>query len=226
MNRTRRNFIITGLLFFLFAVLTAAIKTVDVKAIGPEGSAVGLATVNQFMFQLFGVHLIWYDITDWLGVAAILIAFCFAVLGLCQLIQKRSILKVDYRILLLGVFYVLVIGIYVFFEVFIVNYRPIILHTGLEASYPSSHTMIVICIMSTAIMMFNYLLKDKKLVLITVDILSALIIAVTVIGRLISGVHWFTDIVAGILLSAALVMLYYSFVKLIESRVGTDTQKS
>lgn len=226
MNRTRKNFIITGLLFLLFGVLTATVKTIDVKAIGPEGSVVGLATVNQFMFQLFGVHLIWYDITDWLGVAAILVAFCFAVLGLCQLIHRRSLLKVDYRVLLLGVFYLLVVGLYIFFEIFIVNYRPIILHTGLEASYPSSHTMIVICIMSTAIMMFNYLFKDKKLVLITVDILSALIIAVTVIGRLISGVHWFTDIVAGILLSAALVMLYYSFVKLIESRVGTDTQKS
>lgn len=219
MNKTKRNFIITGV-FFLFAIFTLATKTIDVRAIGPQNSSIGFATINQFVFNLLGVNLIWYNITDWLGVVALLFAFAFAILGFYQLIKRKSLLKVDYNILLLGVFYAVVVAVYVFFECVIINYRPIIMDTSLEASYPSSHTMLIICIMATAMMMFNNLFKDKKNILITANVISALIMVTTVIGRLLSGVHWFTDILAGILISTALVMMYYSFVKLIESKIN------
>ena len=208
--KCKKNFIMTGVLFLLFAVFTAIVTHVDVQQIGPEQSSVGLASLNQFVLNLFGVNLLWYNITDWLGVVAILFAIGFAALGLCQLIKRKSLLKVDHQILLLGGFYVLVVSIYVFFELVVINYRPIILHTSLEASYPSSHTMIVICIMATAMLEFHRLLKDHTIWLKALDVISVLLIAVTAVGRLVSGVHWFTDIVAGVILSAALVALYYS----------------
>ena len=208
--KCKKNFIMTGVLFLLFAVFTAIVTHVDVQQIGPEQSSVGLASLNQFVLNLFGVNLLWYNITDWLGVVAILFAIGFAALGLCQLIKRKSLLKVDHQILLLGGFYVLVVAIYVFFELVVINYRPIILHTGLEASYPSSHTMIVICIMATAMLEFHQLFQNQKTWLRLLDSVSVLLIAVTVVGRLISGVHWFTDIVAAVILSAALVALYYS----------------
>lgn len=142
--------------------------------------------------------------------------FGFAVLGLFQIIKRKSIRNVDCRILLLGVFYFIVIAIYVLFESVVINYRPVILSHNLEASYPSSHAMVVICIMVTAMLQFHHYLSNKKRWLWTADIVSILIIVVTVVGRLISGVHWFTDIIASILLSSALAALYYSILKYIE----------
>lgn len=130
-KKVRQSFIASGVLFLLFALLKAAVLTVDVAAIGPQGSQIGLATINGYMHRRIGENLIWYDITDWIGVVAILIAFGFAVLGLVQLIKRKQIKRVDAGILALGVYYLVVAASYIFFEAFIVNYRPIIIHEGL-----------------------------------------------------------------------------------------------
>lgn len=217
-KKLKKYLIITGGLFLSFILFTVMVKTVDVQPVGPDRSKIGLASVNQCVFKFFGVNLLWYDITDWLGVFAIVFALGFAVLGLFQLIKRKSIQKVDCRILLLGVFYVMVIAVYLFFEVVVVNDRPIILSESLEASFPSSHVMFVNCIMATAMLQFHYYLRERKAWLCMSDIVSVLIITATVIGRLISGVHWFTDIVAGILLSSVLIALYCSALLYFESK--------
>lgn len=208
------NFIVTGVLFLIFLGFTFLVLHVDVRAIGPENSTVGLASVNQYVHEHFGVHLLWYDITDWLGVVAILIALGFGILGLCQLVKRKSLFKVDADILLLGGFYIVMIAVYVFFEICIVNYRPIIMDEGLEASFPSSHVMLVMCIMLTAMIQFHYRIQNQ-VIRNMVQLLSGIIVIVTVVGRLISGVHWFSDILAGMLLSLASVSLYFSIYKVV-----------
>lgn len=217
-RKSKLYFIITGALFFVFITFTILSKTIDVRPIGPQGSSVGFAAINQFFFQRLGVSLLWYDITSWLGFVAIVVIFGFGGFGLYQLLKGKSLRNVDERILLLGGFYFIVLAVYALFEILIINYRPVILSQELEASYPSSHTMLVICIMVTAMMQFHHYLREKRGWLMVSDIVSVLIIAVTVIGRLLSGVHWFSDIIAGIILSSALIFLYYSALKYIEEK--------
>lgn len=211
----KRNFTATGILFALFGLLTLLVLKVDVQPIGPNSSTIGLATINQFIWNLTGENIIWYHITDWLGLVGIFTAFGFAVFGLVQLIKRKSLLKVDPDIYILGAFYILVIVCYCFFEINIVNYRPVLMNGYLEASYPSSHTMIICCLMGTAMLQFKSRIKNK-IVLRIVNTISMVIIIVTVIGRLISGVHWFSDIIGGLLLSGALIMLYYSCVEVVK----------
>ncbi len=193
----------------LTVILIALVRLVDVAPIGADGTSIGLSHLNQFVFDLFGVNILWYNITDWLGVAAVLTGFVFAVTGLVQLIKRRSLLKVDREILSLGGLYIVVIGLYLFFENVIINYRPIIMpdNTSPEASFPSSHTMLVCVIMGSAAMLINRYIRNKPLNRI-LRAVCYVIIGVTVVGRLIAGVHWFTDILGGILISVTLLSLY------------------
>lgn len=206
---TRRNYAVTASLFLAFILFTSIIKYVDVRPIGPEGSSVGLATLNRFVSERLGVNLFWYALTDWLGLVPIMFACGFAALGLWQLLRRGSIARVDPDILLLGLFYLAVIGCYALFERLVINYRPVLLDGSLEASYPSSHVMVALCVMATAMMQFHRRLHSGRF-LRALDLFCVLIIAVTVLGRLVSGVHWLTDILGGLILSAALITLYRS----------------
>ena len=201
--------ITAGIGLLLTGILIALVRLVDVAPIGADGTSIGLSHLNQFVFDLFGVNMLWYNITDWLGVAAVLTGFVFAVTGLVQLIKRRSLLKVDREILSLGGLYIVVIGLYLFFENVIINYRPIIMpdNTSPEASFPSSHTMLVCVIMGSAAMLINRYIRNKPLNRI-LRAVCYVIIGVTVVGRLIAGVHWFTDILGGILISVTLLSLY------------------
>ena len=211
--KNKGKFLIIGISGALFALLIVLLRCVDVEPVGAAGTSVGLSHMNRFVFELTGVNMVWYNITDWLGLAAILAAFLFAVTGLVQLIKRRSILKVDKEILALGGLYILVIGIYVLFENVIVNYRPIIMPgcSNPEASFPSSHTMLVCVIMGSTIIIIGKYIKKKSLCMVIRGMCAA-VIAVTVVGRLISGVHWFTDILGGLLISTFLLALYFALI--------------
>ena len=206
-NRGRRIRAGTGAL--LTALLVVLVRRVDVAPIGPEGTRVGLSHLNRFVFGLFGVHLPWYDVTDWLGAAAILTACLFAAAGLVQMIRRRSLLRVDRELLCLGGLYLSVIGLYILFEKAVVNYRPIVMPGAAhpEASFPSSHTMLVCVVMGSAMTMAGIYVKGKTLRRAARGICAA-VIGITVAGRLVSGVHWFTDILGGLLISAVLLELF------------------
>ena len=214
MNKKKRNFFISTILILLAVVFTILVKVVDVKQVGVNETSIGFVTLNQFVFKTTGVNMIWYHITDWLGLMPIFMAMVYSLLGLVQLIKRKSLFKVDKEIIILGLFYVVVISIYIFFEKVIVNYRPILMNGFLEASYPSSHTLMTICLCGSSIIVNKEVFNNKITKLM--NILSLIIIFITVIGRLISGVHWFTDIVGGIFISIALLMTFHSVIDVIK----------
>jgi len=206
----KKKLYISLLFLAAFALWTAAICIVDVQPIGPNCSTVGFAALNRSFHALTGVHMMLYTITDWLGLIPVFCGLAFAGLGLCQWIKRKSVAKVDFNILVLGGFYIVVLGAYLLFEEFVVNYRPVLIEGYLEASYPSSTTMLVLCFMPTAKLQLNSRINNpiiKRCISITIDAF----ICFMVIGRLISGVHWLTDIIGGVLLSTGLVMGYWSF---------------
>ena len=207
----KRNFCIALGLLAAFALWTIAIRFIDVQPIGPQGSTVGFATLNSIIHTRTGVHMQLYTITDWLGLVPVAFGFGFAMLGLAQWIKRKSLLKVDRSILVLGGFYIATMAAYLVFESFVINYRPVLIAGNLEASYPSSTTLLVLCVMPTAMMQLRGRINNRVL-RGGVSIAIASFIVFMVAGRLVSGVHWLTDIIGGILLSAGLVMIYDSLI--------------
>ena len=210
MEKIRKKMFFMGAGFLgAFVLWTVLVSYVDVRAIGQNASSVGFATLNGYVHNLTGVNMFLYTITDWLGLVPIGVAFGFAVLGLVQWVGRKSLFKVDRSILALGGFYIIVLAMYVFFEIVVINYRPVLIDGYLEASYPSSTTMLVMCVMPTAMMQLHARIKSdvfRRCVLISIAAFTAFM----VIGRLASGVHWLTDIIGGALVSAGLVITYAS----------------
>ena len=210
MEKIRKKMFFMGVgLLGAFVLWTVLVSYVDVRAIGQNASSVGFATLNGYVHNLTGVNMFLYTITDWLGLVPIGVAFGFAVLGLVQWVGRKSLFKVDRSILALGGFYIIVLAMYIFFEIVVINYRPVLIDGYLEASYPSSTTMLVMCVMPTAIMQLHARIKSdvfRRCVLISIAAFTAFM----VIGRLASGVHWLTDIIGGALVSAGLVITYAS----------------
>lgn len=200
-----------------FAIWTLLIQKVDVQSLGVNGTNIGFATINCWFHKLTGVHMEIYTITDWLGLIPIFVCMLFGGIGCVQLMKRRSLLKVDYDTIFLGVYYILVILGYLIFEMIPINYRPILIEGFLEASYPSSTTLLVLCVMPTLIEQVNRR-SEKETIKKIVKTLVICFSTFMVLGRLISGVHWLTDIVGSIMLSVGLFCIYKAAVLLCYKR--------
>lgn len=213
MKKENKIFYVAGAFLLAFVLWTVIVCLVDVQTIGPQGSKVGLATVNKWIHELTGVHLSLYMLTDWLSLIPVGLVLGFAMLGLAQWIKRKTLKAVDRSLFVLGGFYIVVMIMYMFFEIVVVNYRPVLIEGVLETSYPSSTTMLVMCVMPTAMMQIHDRIR-KVTLRRTVELLMSAFLFFMVLGRLISGVHWVTDIIGGGLLSIGLVMAYASLVNM------------
>ncbi len=210
MRRQGERLLVLGSMFITaFIIWTFLIQKVDVHPIGANGTSVGFATVNGWFHNLTGVHMKMYHITDWLGLVPIAVCMFFAGLGLAQLIKRKSLFKVDYDMIILGIYYVIVILSYLIFEMIPINYRPLLIDGFLEASYPSSTTLLVLAVMPTLSEQLNRRYKNAF-----ANVFVICFSAFMVLGRLISGVHWLTDIIGSILLSTGIFCIYKAVILL------------
>ena len=214
MKKNGKRLLFLGSIFIgVFIIWTVLIQMIDVQPLGVNGTNIGFSKINCWFHQFTGVHMEIYYITDWLGLVPVFICMIFGGIGFVQLMKRRSLLKVDFDIVFLGIYYVIVIFCYLIFEMIPINYRPILIGELMEVSYPSSTTLLVLCVMPTLIEQVDRRLESvifKKIIKAFVICFSALM----VFGRLISGVHWLTDIVGSIMLSLGLFCIYKSSVLL------------
>ena len=209
----KKNIILSCILIVAAIVFTILVKSVDVQNVGINGTAIGFSSINKEIFETIGQNSMFYKISEILGYFALALVGCYALIGLYQLIKRKSLLKVDKEIIALGCFYVLVLGLYFLFDKLCINYRPVLENGKLEASFPSSHTMLAICVCISAVWINKKLFKSDM-----TKIFNALLLIVvvgTVFARLLAGVHWFTDIVGGIIISSALLMVFKTVLQII-----------
>lgn len=195
----------------VFVIWTWLIQKVDVQPVGQKGTAVGFAALNCWFHKFTGVHMGLYTITDWLGLVPVFVCIVFGGIGLWQLIKRKNLFKVDTDLIYLGIYYVIVIFGYLFFEMCPINYRPILIEGILEASYPSSTTLLILSVMPTLVLQANRRIENRYLKRI-IYAFTIVFSAFMVIGRLVSGVHWFTDIMGAVFLSTGLFYLYKAVV--------------
>lgn len=207
--KDKKLFSVGLILIAVFVFWTILILTVDVQSVGVNGTVVGFATLNCSFHNMTGVNMTIYHITDWLGLVPLFCCMIYGAVGFVQLLQRKSLLKVDIDILLLGVYYVIVIFGYLIFEMIPINYRPILIDGRMEVSYPSSTTLLVSSVMPTVIFQIDRRIKNRvvRRIITPSTILFSLFM---LIGRTIAGVHWLTDIIGSVFLSAGLFLIYYA----------------
>ena len=212
MKKNGKKQLILGItLLVVFAIWTCLIQCVDVQSAGPKDTEIGFATFNCWFHRMTGVHKAIYMITDWVGLVPIFVCTAFGGVGFVQLIKRKSLFKVDRDLVFLGIYYAVVIFCYLIFEMIPINYRPILMDGMLEASYPSSTTLLVLSVMPTLV----YQVSRRNTNLLfrrCMSVMSIIFSTFMVIGRSVAGVHWFTDIIGAVILSTGLYCLYKAMV--------------
>ena len=206
MSKKKKLLIISIVLFIVSVVYTVLVKYVDVSIVGKENVEVGFSTLNKWFYDINGVNDTWYKITKYLGIVPFLICAVYGLIGISQLIKYKKISKVDKRLIYLGIFYVVVLALYVIFDKVVINYRPVLEDGVLESSFPSSHTMLAICVCASSLLISKYYISKKFIKCF--DSISYILMLILTVGRTLSGYHWLSDIIGGIIISLFLVTVY------------------
>jgi len=212
MKKNSKNYFIFAVQMSILTIAyTLLLKKIDVRPVGPEGSSVGFASINSFLAGVFKFNPLWYRISEALGYVAIGLCVIFVIIGIVQMVQRKSLGGIDRVLLVQGFFYAAIIALYILFDKLAITNAPVLINGELQPSFPSSHVVLVCCVMGMAIIAFDFLIES-----IGLRVMAALacwgIILLMCVGRLISGVHWFTDIVAGIMISISVVAFYHAIV--------------
>ncbi len=209
MNTSRTDYRKPFILLLVTAIFSVLATVLDRQSIGLEGTSVGFATLNGAFASRFGYNPAMDLVSDIMMYIAFVVVISFAVMGLLRLLRTKSISGVGKVLIGLGILYAVVAVIYVAFGKIPINYRPVIKpdETELETSFPSTHTLVICSVMGSAILAWDRLISDRRLVNV-LRILALVVMVVGVCARALAGVHWLSDIAAGILFSLTLISFY------------------
>lgn len=207
-NRASRASAIAGVVcLVLFALLAALLLTVDRAPIAGDGSLVGLASLNASAHSLLRESHLAETLSNVLLVVPLASMLALAVMGIRQIVVRRSLAGVSRDLWFLLGLYVVMLVLYVLFNHVSINNRPLLQDGVCEPSFPSSHTLLAVTTLGAAMVQAGQRMR-KGGARTTVVAVCAVAMAALVIARALSGVHWATDILGGILLGAALVAFY------------------
>lgn len=210
-QNTITKFLAAAVVLLLFVLFTVCLTGVDLRPVGPENSYVGFASLNDWVFKHLGTSSLWDKITDIIALAAMALAAVFGATGIWQWIKGKSLKAVDPCLIVLGIFYIMMAAFYLAFEFIVINYRPVLVDGALEASYPSSHTFVTLFIFFSALPVTNRLVKNQSRRM-WINVTLGLLSIIMVVGRVLSGMHWTSDVVGAFLLALGMALLYDAFV--------------
>ena len=139
-NKTKMKVVLAILAFAAAVSWIVIVLKVDVGKVGPKGKEIGLSLINSSFHDIWhyddiGYNKLWYGITQGIGAFSLAVAGCMGLFGIWQLIKRKSLLKVDKCIIVLGILYAVTFGVYMFFEVVVINYRPVLMPDQTEPTW-------------------------------------------------------------------------------------------
>ena len=212
-----------GLFIFIFLYticLVLALKVKDVEAIGPKNTEVGLAFLNEWFRNLFhygeeGYFKFWYVFTQILGYVSYAVCAFWSVLYWREVIKTKGWngVGVDKNLMATWWLYLLTMIICLVFSRVAINYRPLVMpgKTKLAVSFPSIHVILFIIAWGSTIFHVADIFSERKKLVIVLHSICTFFMVLGIIGRMISGVNWFTDILGGIGFGLTLLLIYSFF---------------
>lgn len=210
MKKEAINFILAIVFLVLSAGFIYGCKNINVDKVGPNKVEVGYSSINEKVFNKLGKNDKYDKISDYLLYEAMATVGIFGVIGLYQLIRRKSLLKIDGDIWMLAWYYVLVVAVYVGFDKLSINLRPILTEKGAEPSFPSSHTLITFCFLGVTMIQASDRVRKKALRWFINIVCIGSMLAMPIL-RLLAGMHWFSDVVGGIIIGHVFVLAYKAF---------------
>ena len=195
---------LSGIMLIIILVFIVLLKKVNVGTNGDKN--IGLSKINLAIYNSLGTNKIMDIISTIILAMAGALALFFVVIGIIEVVKRKKLEMLDNSIKALALVYVITGWIYLIFDyILVINYRPTTECISSSPSFPSTHTMLILMIFLTGITVLEGLIKNKKL-LYFVEIGFGLLGILAIVTRMLSGKHWFTDIIAGILFA---IMLYF-----------------
>ena len=152
----------------------------------------------------------WDLISDVILVASIASLAVFVFLGIYQIFTRKSLLKVDRRLLWMILPLLLMTITYVVFDkFFVLNVRP---NGSGETSFPSTHVMVVATIFMLIAINLPYYIKSKA-ICIVLDLAMLALLVLVCVGRVLSEMHWLSDVLGGLAFALIFAFIYYLIIR-------------